>query len=557
MEGGKLFKYVRRPGRPDFYAFNVASGPAGQIFMIDRLEFSLSTALANGQLLCGHLSNASPNGLTYFFSTAKIAKNHFKHKNLPYCIPRLLNKTTMATENITNVKEALTYVADELMFIFFPDVFQDSNNDEWTIKTDMSSSRDDAYERRFKELEDLSSAEYSSFETYDTEGDDTEGEGSFSTRKSNMIAAMKKMRKARKQIQSSHEEECIKAILSHRGVEDTKDDISEVNSEEVDTRIEVFESMDDKGEEEKIEVEASSEIDVAHFEANANKEGIPASESSSELLNRVLEAEFHATTGNRKVDNVDVFEVEEFEHAEEVIDVSDTQEVIDLTGNGRGVTNLGTLKRFQRLERLRMTREKLRTERERWESEFAGNVDLQHCIQSIKDKRLQTVIETKDEEKAVAQKAIFEKSGLHTVNETREAENSVFEKDIFEMPVFDKHLDLNKQEENEAEENREHLAALTSTTMSKKSNETKNIMSEEEIIEYHREEIQTKIQLLSQTLDMLMLKKLSGEFPDTEETREMENEIRANILEFQQWWHPELSQTMMVPESLSVSLSVF
>jgi hypothetical protein len=61
--------------------------------------------------------------------------------------------------------------------------------------------------------------------------------------------------------------------------------------------------------------------------------------------------------------------------------------------------------------------------------------------------------------------------------------------------------------------------------------------SEEAIIEYHGKQIQEKIQSLSKILDDIMIKKLNGEFPDDAETREMEAIIRANILEFQKWWH--------------------
>jgi len=67
------------------------------------------------------------------------------------------------------------------------------------------------------------------------------------------------------------------------------------------------------------------------------------------------------------------------------------------------------------------------------------------------------------------------------------------------------------------------------------------MLSEAQLIEHHSVQIQAKVEQLSKVLDQIMMKKLNGEFPGDAETRAMEAEIRANLLEFQRWWQPSES----------------
>eukprot|EP00980_Cylindrotheca_fusiformis_P024639 scaffold12194_cov129-Cylindrotheca_fusiformis.AAC.3 len=170
----------------------------------------------------------------------------------------------------------------------------------------------------------------------------------------------------------------------------------------------------------------------------------------------------------------------------DVIDLCDAEEVIDENGEGSIVSNLEDSITSQRLHRLRETKEKLRSEREKWEAEFGDDDSMKRRI-----------------------------------IEAREKKNAMKEIEYLEQQRM-----------------REKMIALSRTVSGESgyAGRARLMNSEDAIIDYHGKQIQKKIQTLSRMLDDIMMKKMNGEFPDDAESREMEAAIRANLVEFQKWW---------------------
>lgn len=108
-------------------------------------------------------------------------------------------------------------------------------------------------------------------------------------------------------------------------------------------------------------------------------------------------------------------------------------------------------------------------------------------------------------------------------------------------PEFDQPEDARPEPQGEYEVGEMHNRL---NEMIAQDSQPVHMQSEAVIIDQHRQQIQAKVEQLSLVLDQIMLKKLNGQFPDDPETRAMEAEVRANLLEFQRWWQPESGNTL-------------
>jgi hypothetical protein len=366
------------------------------------------------------------------------------------------------TETMTTsgLQETLNLVADELMFIFFPEEYT-KNDDEWTVGEGS----------RLSYLSSYGGSLYTQ-ETISTES----SKGTMS-----LIAEMIVNDEAKKLVEKSEERE-----EDLEPVPESDEDI-DTREAEASSKSEPEEESESEDESEMISVEDSvlnvflSESDDAD---GLQKHGKPTIGEKSNTEIKPETADEEEKSEERQSEAVlqpDV--VQDTKH--EVIDLCDAEEVIHLSGHETIVSDLGESKNARRLQRLRETRQKLRSEREKWEAEFGNDDTMQRHIKEIRGNR-----------------------------NGREGRNV----------------------QSQEQEIRRKLTAL-SRTLSGESGPTRIMHSEEAIIEYHGKQIQEKIQSLSKILDDIMIKKLNGEFPDDAETREMEAIIRANILEFQKWWH--------------------
>lgn len=385
--------------------------------------------------------------------------------------PTIIEAETMTT---TGLKDALNLVADELMFIFFPE--DCSKEDEWTVGE--GSSR----------LSYLSSSYGGSYYTQETVSTVTHKESM------KLISAMNVSNAKKKEASEEREEDLEPVPESDEEDKDTRE------GESSDSQRDSHEGSESEEESELTSVEDDvlnlflSESDAMNLFVSESEDadGVKKVDSPRDpVVEAPTPTEQHQTSKqddkSEKHENETVVEpkIVKAGATNDVIDLCDAGEVFDTSGEGTTASKTDDSRDAQRLHRLRETREKLRSEREKWEAEFSDDDSMQRRIKDVRGKRKG-------------------KGGKKAQCEQKQIERK--------------------------------MEAL-SRTLSGESGRARSMHSEEAIIEYHGKQIQKKIQCLSKILDDIMIKKLNGEFPDDAQTRDMEAAIRANLLEFHKWWH--------------------